>query len=163
MKLKGNYKFQATREQVWALFTDPKNLQEAIPGCKKLEETEPGKFDALLEIGIAAVKGTYDGKFELVNPEPPNRYVLAGEGGGSAGFVKGEGLIELTSNENGSTLVSYKGDVQIGGLIAGVGQRMISGISKMMADQFFKSMVKQLLIQKGAYQPGLFEKMWTWI
>ena len=79
----------------------------------------------------------------MVDPEPPNRYRLLGEGSGSPGFVKGEATIEL-SQEGQHTIVSYQGDMQVGGLIAGIGQRMIGGITKMMAGQFFKKMAKQL-------------------
>jgi carbon monoxide dehydrogenase subunit G len=147
MKLEGKYKFEATQERVWEVFTNPRHLERAIPGCERLEETEPGKYDALLKIGIAAVKGTYTGKFEIADPEKLRRYRLIGEGSGNPGFVKGEGVITLTG-ENGKTLVSYQGDVQVGGLIAGVGQRLISGIAKMMLNQFFKKMKKEIRERK---------------
>lgn len=97
----------------------------------------------MAKIGIAAVKGTYSGKFEVLDPEPPNRYCLIGEGSGTPGFVKGDGIIEF-SQQNDSTIVSYKGEVQVGGLIAGVGQRLISGIVKMMIKEFFRKMKKEL-------------------
>lgn len=143
MKVEGKYKFLASQEQIWDLFMDQKNLEKSIPGCEKMEEREPGKYDVLLKIGIAAIKGTYTGQIEVVDPEPPNRYRLLGEGSGSPGFVKGEATIEL-SQEDQHTIVSYQGDMQVGGLIAGIGQRMIGGIAKMMAGQFFKKMAKQL-------------------
>jgi carbon monoxide dehydrogenase subunit G len=146
MKLEGEHTFDATQETVWKLFTDPRSLEKALPGCERLEETEPGKYDALMKIGIAAVKGTYKGKFEIAEPEPSRRYRLLGEGSGSPGFVKGEAIIEL-KGENGHTIVSYHGDVQVGGLIASVGQRMIGGIAKMMLNQFFKKMKKELKSQ----------------
>lgn len=147
MKLEGKYKFDAGQEQVWEIFTDPRYLEKTLPGCEKLTETEPGKYDALLKIGIAAVKGTYTGKFELADADPPKKYRLIGEGSGSPGFVKGEALIEL-NDDNGKTLVTYQGDAQVGGLIAGVGQRMISGIAKMMLNQFFRRMKKELKSKK---------------
>lgn len=143
MKLEGKYTYKASQQVVWDLFNNPKCLQKAIPGCKKLEEREPGKYDAVSQIGIAAVKGTYSGKFEVLDPEPPNRYRLIGEGSGSPGFVKGEGIMEF-SQEDESTVVSYTGEVQVGGLIAGVGQRLISGIAKMMIKEFFRKMKKEL-------------------
>lgn len=143
MKLEGKYTYKASQQVVWDLFNNPKYLQKAIPGCKKLEEREPGKYDAVSQIGIAAVKGTYSGKFEVLDPEPPNRYRLIGEGSGSPGFVKGEGIMEF-SQEDESTVVSYTGEVQVGGLIAGVGQRLISGIAKMMIKEFFRKMKKEL-------------------
>jgi carbon monoxide dehydrogenase subunit G len=147
MKLEGKFRFDATQQEVWDIFTDPRYLEKALPGCERLEETEPGKYDAYLKIGIAAVKGSYTGKFELADTEPPRKYRLIGEGSGNPGFVKGEALIEL-NDDNGKTLVTYQGDVQVGGLIAGVGQRMISGIAKMMLNQFFKKMKKELKSKK---------------
>ena len=143
MKIEGKYKFNATQEQVWEVFNNHESLVKAIPGCEKLEEYAPHQYDALLKIGIAAVKGTYSGKFNIVDPLPPKSYRLIGEGTGSPGFVNGEALIEL-AQDNGNTLVTYQGDIKVGGLIASVGQRMISGISKMMLKQFFRTMKNEL-------------------
>ena len=147
MKIEGKHRFQASQEQIWDLFMDQRHLEKALPGCEKMEEREPGKYDVLLKIGIAAVKGTYRGKMEVVDPEPPKRYRLIGEGSGSPGFVKGEAIIEL-SQEDQDTIVSYQGEMQVGGLIAGIGQRMIGGIAKMMVGQFFKKMEKELKSQQ---------------
>ena len=143
MKLEGKYNYKAPQQVVWDLFNNPRHLEKAIPGCKKLEEREPGKYDAISKIGIAAVKGTYSGKFEVLDPEPPNRYRLIGEGSGTPGFVKGEGIIEFSQDGEGTTVV-YTGEVQVGGLIAGVGQRLISGIAKMMIKEFFRKIKKEL-------------------
>ncbi len=147
MKIEGKYKFQASQEQIWDLFMDQRHLEKALPGCEKMEEREPGKYDVLLKIGIAAVKGTYRGKIAVVDPEPPKRYRLIGEGSGSPGFVKGEAIIEL-SQQDQDTIVSYQGEMEVGGLIAGIGQRMIGGITKMMVGQFFKKMEKELKSQQ---------------
>ena len=147
MKLEGKYKFDATQQEVWEVLTDPRHLEKAIPGCEKLEEYEHNKFNALLEVGVAAIKGTFTGKFQVTDPEPPQRYRLVGEGSGSSGFMKGEATIQLTA-DNGHTLVDYYGEMQVGGLIAGVGQRMLGGISKMMLKQFFKRMNKELKASK---------------
>ena len=143
MKLEGTYRFNTAQEKVWEVLTNPKHLEKAIPGCEKLEEIEPGKYDATLKIGIAAIKGTYKGMAEVADPQPPDKYRLVVEGGGSPGFVKGEALIEL-SYQDQRTIVSYQGEGQVGGLIAGVGQRLISGIAKMMLGQFFKQIGKEL-------------------
>ena len=143
MKVEGTYKFNATQERVWEVLTNPRYLEKAIPGCEKLEEIAPGKYDATLKIGIGAVKGTYKGMAEVADPQPPEKYRLVVEGSGSPGFVKGEALIEL-SHQNQSTIVSCQGEGQVGGLIAGVGQRLISGIAKMMLGQFFKQIGKEL-------------------
>ena len=139
MKLEGSYDVKAPRQKVWEAFLDPETLRQAIPGCEKLELIGNDEYKATLKIGVAAVKGTFEGKVRLLEKKPPESYRLAAEGSGGPGFVRADTLITLT-NADGGTRVSYSADVQIGGLIAGVGQRMLGGVSKMMADQFFNKM-----------------------
>jgi carbon monoxide dehydrogenase subunit G len=143
MKIEGTYTFNAPQQKVWDTFNSVQHLQETLPGCEKLEETEPGKYDVYLKIGISAVKGKYKGKFEIADPQPPNSYKLIGQGKGLPGYVKGEAVISFAPDGE-NTILTYDGDVQVGGLLAGIGQRMIGGISKMMLEQFFKSMEKVL-------------------
>jgi carbon monoxide dehydrogenase subunit G len=143
MKLEGSYEVRAPRQKVWSAFLDPETLRKAIPGCEKLEMIAPDEYKATLKIGVAAVKGTFEGKVRLSDKKPSDSYRLAAEGSGGPGFVRADTLISLTDIEGG-TRVSYSADVQVGGLIAGVGQRMLGGVSKMMADQFFNRMSEQL-------------------
>jgi len=139
MKLEGSYEVKAPREKVWSAFLDPATLQKAIPGCEKLELIGADEYKAILKIGVAAVKGTFEGKVRLQDKKPPESYRLSAEGSGGPGFVRSDTVITLSDIEGG-TRVAYSADVQVGGLIAGVGQRMLSGVSKMMADQFFNRM-----------------------
>src|SRR2546429_646189 len=139
MKLEGSYEVKAPREKVWNAFLDPVTLQKAIPGCEKLELIGPDEYKATLKIGVAAVKGTFEGKVRLLDKKQPDSYRLVAEGSGGPGFVKADTLITLTETDGGPR-VSYSADVQVGGLIAGVGQRMLGGVSKMVADQFFNRM-----------------------
>ena len=139
MKLEGSHDVPASRQKVWDAFLDPEVLRQAIPGCEKLEALGNDEFKATLKVGVAAVKGTFEGKVRLSDKKAPESYRLAAEGSGGPGFVKADTLITLTEIDGG-TRVSYSADVQIGGLIAGVGQRMLGGVSKMMADQFFGKM-----------------------
>ena len=143
MKLEGAHDIPAPRQKVWDAFLDPERLRQAIPGCEKLEAAGPDEFKATMKIGVAAVKGTFEGKVRLLDKKPPDSYKLAVDGSGGPGFVRGETVITLTDIDGG-TRVSYSADVQVGGLIAGVGQRMIGGVSKMMADQFFNRMSELL-------------------
>jgi len=143
MKLEGSYDVKAPRQKVWDAFLDPETLRKAIPGCEKLELIGNDEYKATLKIGVAAVKGTFEGKVRLLEKKPPESYRLAAEGSGGPGFVRADTLITLTDTDGG-TRVSYSADVQIGGLIAGVGQRMLGGVSKMMADQFFNRMTELL-------------------
>jgi carbon monoxide dehydrogenase subunit G len=143
MKIEGSHDVPAPRQKVWDAFLNPEQLRQAIPGCEKLEALGNDEFKATMKIGVAAVKGTFEGKVKLSEKNAPTSYRMAVEGSGGPGFVRGETLITLSDIEGG-TRVSYTADVQVGGLIAGVGQRMLGGVSKMMADQFFGRM-SQLL------------------
>ncbi len=143
MKIEGSTDIPAPRERVWKAFLDPATLAQAIPGCEKLEVAGEGEFRAIMKVGVAAIKGTFEGKVRLSDLEPPNRYRMAVEGTGSPGFVRGEASMELSDTEGG-TRVAYSADVQVGGLIASVGQRMLGGVSKMMLDQFFGRMTEIL-------------------
>jgi hypothetical protein len=143
MKIEGTSDIPAPRDRVWSAFLDPETLAKAIPGCEKLEAIGEGEYKATMKIGVGPVKGTFEGKVRLSNQEPPHRYRMAIEGTGSPGFVRGEAAMELQDAEGG-TRVGYNADVQVGGLIASVGQRMLGGVSRMMLDQFFSRMTELL-------------------
>jgi uncharacterized protein len=147
MKIEGSADIQAPRDRVWAAFLDPGILAQALPGCEKLEAVGPNEYRATMKVGVAAIKGTFEGKVRLSDLEPPNRYRMAVEGSGAPGFVRGDAGMEL-SDVDGGTRVSYDADVQVGGLIASVGQRMLGGVTKMMLDQFFSRMTELLAAQK---------------
>jgi hypothetical protein len=139
MKLEGSHDISAPRQKVWEAFFDPEILRQALPGCERLEAMGDDEYKATMKIGVAAVKGTFEGKVKLSDKNPPESYRMAVEGSGGPGFVRGSALISLSDIESG-TRVSYSADVQVGGLIAGVGQRMLGGVTKMMADKFFGKM-----------------------
>jgi len=140
MKLEGTYEVPAPRKKVWAAFQDPKVLKKAIPGCEKLEAVGPDEYKATMKVGVGGVKGTFEGKVTLSDKQPPDSYKMAVEGSGGPGFIRGATIITLTDQDGGGTRVSYTADLQVGGLIASVGQRMLGGVSKMMADKFFNRM-----------------------
>src|SRR5262245_31582364 len=139
MKIEGSTDIPAPRDRVWTAFLDPDTLAKAIPGCEKLEAVGEGEYKAVMKVGVGPVKGTFEGKVRLYDLEPPNQYRMALEGTGSPGFVRGEATMQLSDIDTG-TRVGYNADVQVGGLIASVGQRMLGGVSRMMLDQFFSRM-----------------------
>jgi carbon monoxide dehydrogenase subunit G len=139
MKIEGAYDVPAPRAKVWNAFLDPEQIRQAIPGCEALEALGNDEYKATMKIGVAAVKGTFEGKVRIMDKNAPTSYRLQADGSGSPGFVRADTLITF-SDAAGGTRVSYSADVQVGGLIAGVGQRMLGGVSKMMADQFFTRM-----------------------
>ena len=143
MKLDGSYEVPAPRKKVWDAFLDPNVLKQAIPGCEKLEAIGPDEYKATMKVGVGGVKGTFEGKVRLSDKNPPESYKLAVEGSGGPGFIRGETVITLTDSGSG-TKVAYTVELQVGGLIASVGQRMLGGVSKMMADKFFNRMSELL-------------------
>ena len=147
MKIEGSNDIPAPRDRVWSAFLDPGVIATAIPGCEKLEGIGPDEYRAVMKVGVGPVKGTFEGKVRLFDQEPPHRYRMAVEGTGGPGFVRGEAVMELTEAEGG-TRVAYNADVQVGGLIASVGQRMLGGVSRMMLDQFFGKMTEILTAPK---------------
>jgi len=148
MKIEGSADIPAPREKVWAAFLDPNILAQALPGCEKLEAIGPNQYKATMKVGVAAIKGTFEGKVKLSDLEPPNRYRMAVEGSGGPGFVRGDAGMQM-SDVDGGTKVSYDADVQVGGLIASVGQRMLGGVTELMLDQFFTRLT-ELLTSKPA-------------
>lgn len=143
MKIEGSKDIPAPRDRVWAALLDPSTVATAMPGCEKLEAVGPDEYKAVMKVGVGPVTGTFEGKVRLSDQEPPHRYRMAVEGSGGPGFVRGEATMELAEVEGG-TRVTYNADVQVGGLIASVGQRMLGGVSRMMLDQFFGRMTEIL-------------------
>jgi carbon monoxide dehydrogenase subunit G len=140
MKVEGAYIFPGEPQQVWELLLDPESLRQCIPGVETLTETSPDHFDAVMKVGVAAIRGTYKGKVAIVDKEEPTTYTLQVEGSGGPGFVKGSAKVTLEPGESG-TNVKVDGDGQVGGMLAGVGQRMLPGVAKMLMNQFFECLI----------------------
>ncbi len=143
MKIEGTYKIPAPRDLVWQHLMNPEVLARALPGCEKIEPNPDGSFHAELKVGIAAVKGTYQGRVEILDPAQPEHFRLKVEGQGKGGFLKGEGTLTLTDG-SAETLISYAGEAQVGGLIASVGQRLLHGAAKQIIKQFFQAFARQV-------------------
>jgi uncharacterized protein len=143
MKVSGTYILNAPRERVWELLNDPAFLKACLPGCESMEAIGPDQYQVVLTVGIAAVKGKYIGSVTLLEKEPLWRLTMRVEGKGSGGFMQGTGQLELADDPQG-TKVTYQGDVQVGGPIASVGQRLLEGAAKMIVGQFFAAVNAQL-------------------
>jgi carbon monoxide dehydrogenase subunit G len=136
MDLSAAYTFAAPPAEVWTLLNDPDVIASCLPGCERLEPLGEDRYRVMLNLAIAAVSGQYTGTVTLLDKRQPEAYRLVVEGTGKAGFVKGEAMVVLTAQDAG-TLVSVNGKGQVGGLIARVGQRLLSSVSSMMMDRFF--------------------------
>jgi uncharacterized protein len=139
MVMDGQVQLPAAREVVWAKLNDPDVLKNCIPGCESLEKLSDTEFQAVAVNKIGPVKARFKGKIRLTDLDPPNGYRISGEGdGGVAGFAKGGATVALTPQDGGGTQLSYHVDAQIGGKLAQLGQRLVNGAAKKMADQFFE-------------------------
>ena len=143
MKVEGTYTFAAAREKVWAVLNDPGVLARVTPGVKTLDPQGGDTYKATIELGVGPVKGAYDGKVSITDKTPPERMTLRVEGGGRPGTIRATGELRL-EEQDGKTVVSYTGDAQITGLIASVGHRLIGGVARQMAGEFFKGVEKEL-------------------
>ena len=138
----GEERIEAPRERVWAALNDPAVLKDCIPGCQSLEQTAPNKLAAVAAIKVGPIGARFRGEVTLSQLDPPNGYRLDGEGqGGVAGFAKGGAVVKL-AEKDGGTLLSYDVEAQIGGKLAQLGQRLINGAAKKLADEFFANFAK---------------------
>ena len=140
MKIEGTQTIQADRPRIFALLVDQDVLRRCIPGAQRLTRQADDRFALTLDVGFGSVRGTYEGKVSLTERSPPERIQIEVDGQGKLGFVRGRGLLRLEALEAGRapwTRLVYQGEVQIGGTLAGVGQRMIQAASKVMLGQFF--------------------------
>src|SRR2546422_1094132 len=135
MKLEGTHFVNAPRDRVYQSLIDPVVLRRCIPGCERLEKTAENTYSTTIRAGVGTIKGVFTGTVKLEDMRPPEHYRIVVEGKGAPGFLKGSGNLDLEEQGEG-TLIKYTGDLQLGGTIASVGQRMIQGTAKMMASQF---------------------------
>src|SRR6266581_2932292 len=143
MTMNGEIQLPATRETVWAKLNDPEVLKICIPGCESLEKLSDTEFQAVAVTKIGPVKAKFKGKVKLSDLDPPNGYRISGEGdGGVAGFAKGGATVAL-QDKDGGTLLVYNVEAQIGGKLAQLGQRLVNGAAKKLADQFFAKFAAQ--------------------
>lgn len=116
---------------------DPEVLAACMPGCESLEKIGEDEYKMKMKMALASLSGAFDGKVKIADRNPPDGFKLIVEGSGKLGFMKGEGALKFTPAGDSSTEVSYEGDVQVGGTMAAVGQRLIDATSKMMIKKFF--------------------------
>jgi hypothetical protein len=139
MVMTGEVQLPASRDVVWAKLNDPDILKACIPGCEELNKASDTEFQAIAVVKIGPVKARFKGKVHLTDLDPPNGYRISGEGdGGVAGFAKGGATVTL-AEKDGGTLLSYNVEAQIGGKLAQLGQRLVNGVAKKIADDFFKN------------------------
>ena len=144
MNLDGSAVLHADPERVWSVITDPAVLARTIPGVETLEQVGDDEYKMNVTVGVGAIRGTYAGDVRLSDKQHPRSYVMHASGAGGPGNVRAMVTINLEPHADGTAL-TYSADAVVGGAVAGVGQRMISGVAKRMAGQFFKAIDNELL------------------
>jgi len=164
MKIEGTHELHASPERVFETLIDPVVLQRCIPGCERLEKTGENAYSTTLRAGVGSIKGLFAGNVRLEDMEPPLRFRMVVDGKGQPGFLKGAGDLVLEARD-GLTAVSYNGEVQVGGTIASVGQRMLQGAVKMMATQFFTAIEAEAKTEAHEPPPahGFFRTALRWL
>jgi carbon monoxide dehydrogenase subunit G len=137
LKIEGSHTIPFDQARAYTMLQDPEVLARSMPGCDHMEKIAEDEYQLKMKMAISAVQGLFAGKIRVADKNPPNQFRLIVEGTGKVGFMKGDGLLTLTPAGN-STEVHYEGEVQIGGMIAGVGQRLLESTSKFMIKKFFE-------------------------
>ncbi|ROT96273.1 CoxG family protein [Histidinibacterium lentulum] len=138
MELQGSRIIAADRQTVWEKLNDPETLKACVPGCEELTGSAEDGFEAVVKQKVGPVKATFKGGVRIEDANPPHSYRLVGEGkGGVAGFAKGAAAVQLNEVPEGTELV-YDVEAQVGGKLAQLGNRIVGGFARKMADEFFE-------------------------
>jgi uncharacterized protein len=143
VKVTGSAMLQASRDDVWKALNDPAVLVRTIPGCQQLEEIGPDSYRMTITAGVASIKGTYQGDVSLTDQEQPGSFMLRASGAGAPGTVSADVKVSLAESD-GVTRLDYDADAVVGGMIGGVGQRVLSGVARKTAGEFFKAVDDEL-------------------
>jgi len=155
LQMNGEYVLPADRQRVWEALNDPETLKACIPGCESFERTGDNEFQATAVAKVGPVKAKFKAQILLSDLDPPNGYRISGEGqGGVAGFAKGGAAVDLSDAEEGGTKLTYTAEGQIGGKLAQVGQRLVAGAAKKIADDFFGRFASALSPETAAMPPA---------
>jgi carbon monoxide dehydrogenase subunit G len=149
MKVEGEHLFNGTQQQAWDLFRDTEVMAAALPGTKKMELVGENTYEAVMNVRVGPVSGEFSGQLVISNEDHPNSYTMSVDGRGKPGFLKGVGDVILTNQGANQTLMGYTGEVQIGGKLVAVGQRLIDTVAKSIINQAFETL-DRILAEKTA-------------
>jgi hypothetical protein len=144
MKVFGEATLNAPVPEVYAALIDPAMLVRTIPGCQRLEQVGTDSYRATVTAGVASIKGIFSGEVHLTDQNAPNSFTLRASGAGAPGTVNAVARVALADAEAGATLLRYEADATIGGVIGGVGQRMLTGVARKTAAEFFAAVDREL-------------------
>lgn len=139
----GDEKISASVEKLWTSLNDPEVLTRCIPGCKKMTEVSPDAYKVEMQLRVAAVGGSFEGEIALSDKEAPRSCNIKVSGAGTLGHGNGTARFDIEPDGEGASRLVYKGSGEIGGLVAGVGQRILSSVSKHLVGRFFVALRKE--------------------
>jgi carbon monoxide dehydrogenase subunit G len=142
VKIAGTCSVPAPQEQAYTLLQDPAVLARCMPGCEALDRIGENEYAMRMKMVLASISGNFEGKVRVADANPPDSFRLIVEGTGKIGFMKGDGLLRLTPGN--STSVAFEGEVQVGGTIAAVGQRLVETTARMLIKRFFDKLGKEV-------------------
>jgi carbon monoxide dehydrogenase subunit G len=145
MKVSGSATIGHPVGDVYAALTDPAVLVRTLPGCQRLELVGPDSYAATMAAGVGSIKGLFDADVRLADQAPPDSFTLHASGTGVPGTVDAMAHVRLVANPDGGTEVHYAADATVGGVIGGVGQRMLTGVARRTADDFFAAVDRELM------------------
>ena len=156
MNISGTSTLAADRATVWAALNDPAVLVAAIPGCQRLEALGADAYKMTVAAGVGSIKGVYDGEVRLSDHQEPSSFKMLAQGAGAPGTIGAEVMVLLADSATGGTELSYNAEATVGGMIGGVGQRMLTGVSKKMAAEFFANVDAVLAASAVSAGPAAF-------
>jgi len=154
MKINGTYTFPANAETVWDLLLDPQVLLQVIPGLESVDVKPEGDILATATVGVGPVKGRFTGTLRLLDQQKPTHVRITGEGKGGPGFMKGTCIIDATEQAE-TTLIKYEAEIQIGGPLATVGQRLVDAATNSILQQGFDRFNRVLTERRAAEEAAL--------
>lgn len=144
MKITGSWTVDAPKQAFWEALQDPAVLARTLPGCESLQVIGEDEYAATLTAGVASIQGTYSGTVRLRDKQPYDSYRLTAQGSGTPGTIQADAVLRLEV-DGPTTIVHYDADAVVGGMIGGVGQRMIAGAARRTAGEFFTAVAEEVL------------------
>jgi len=144
MKISGSSTLESPVDKVWEAIQDPAVLARTLPGCESLAVIGEDRYAMSVVAGVAAIKGTYAGEVSLSDKVAPSSLTMRASGTGAPGTIDADVKVQLAPSADGGTELSYDADASVGGAIGGVGQRMLAGVTKKMAGQFFTALDRDI-------------------
>lgn len=154
MKISGTNALTSPVDQVWGAMLDPAVLARCLPGCETLTTTGPDQYAMRVTAGVAAIRGTYDGEVAITDKNEPDSLRMKASGSGAPGTIDATVDVRLAAVDGGGTVLSYDADATVGGTIGGVGQRMLAGVTRKMAGEFFTALDTDITTG-GVAAPGV--------